>query len=600
MLKSVTLRNFRGFSDHEIPLRELTVVVGRNNAGKSTLVEGLRLLAIITSRFGSLNFHPVPKWLDIGRINRGVSPDLRLADFDFKTVFHRYAEPPACIDAKFESGAGVTVYVGPDSSVHAVVTDTTGAVVPDKARARRVTLPLVAILPQIGPLATDEEELDADYVRRTLDSRLASLHFRNQLRADVGAYRRFREIVETTWPGVRIQELTTESRESASGRAGRRTFFALMVRNDDFVAEASRMGHGLQMWLQTMWFLARTPTTASVILDEPDVYMHPDLQRRLVRLVRGRHRQAILATHSTEIISDVAPESILVVDRSRSRSSFVSAVPEVQQVIDSLGGVQNIHVARLSTARRFLVVEGDDIEVLGPIHKTLFPDSMLPLQDIPSGEAGGWNGWERVIGAADAMRRAFGERIRIYCLFDPDYRPTSAIDDRYVKAKAERIRLHVWGRKELENYLLVPAAIARVLSARVGRSVATATDIAAQIDAIVEDLREETTAAVIDALHALDKAAGAGTAFKTGSRWVEAAWGTRDGRWGVVSGKRVLSQLSGWAKSNGWSSFGVTTVARVLAHDEVPEELRRFLRAVETEAAIDPSWRTDPTSRPAL
>lgn len=599
MLTSVALRNFRGFADHEIPLRDLTVVVGRNNAGKSTLVEGLRLLAIITARFGGMNFHPAPDWL-AGKINRGVRPDLRLSDFDFKTVFHRYDDPPARIVASFKSGAKVTIYVGPDGAVHAVVTDPSGTVIPDKARARRLSLPLVAILPQIGPLSIDEEQLDPEYVRRTIDSRLASIHFRNQLRNDVGAYRKFREIVETTWPGVRIQELTTESREPTSGRGRSSTYLTLMVRNDDFVAEASRMGHGLQMWLQTMWFLARTPSDASVILDEPDVYMHPDLQRRLVRLVRSRHRQAILATHSTEIISDVSPESILVIDRSRSRSSFASALPEVQQVIDSLGGVQNIHVARLWTARRFLVVEGDDIGMLGPLHKTLFPESLLPLEDIPSGEAQGWNGWDRAVGAGQAMRRAFGDSLRVYCLFDSDYRPADAIADRYRRADPERIRLHVWGRKELENYLLIPSAIRRMLAERCRGDVPTEASLANHIDVIVEELREETTAAVVDALHALDKASGAGKAYKVGFRWVDDAWKTREGRWAIVSGKRVLSQLSAWSSKVHGTSFGTTALARAILSEEVPAELTAVLRAIELETKIDPSWRVDPTSRPPL
>jgi hypothetical protein len=38
------------------------------------------------------------------------------------------------------------------------------------------------------------------------------------------------------------------------------------------------------MWLQTIWFLTRAKDHETVILDEPDVYMHADLQRRL----RGR------------------------------------------------------------------------------------------------------------------------------------------------------------------------------------------------------------------------------------------------------------------------------------------------------------------------
>jgi predicted ATPase len=104
-----------------------------------------------------------------------------------------------------------------------------------------------------------------------------------------------------------------------------------------FVAEVGWMGHGLQMWLQTMWFLAKTPPETTVVLDEPDVYMHPDLQRKLYRLVRGRFHQAIIATHSVEIMAEADPADILIVNSKRSRSQYANTEPGVQVLIDRLG-----------------------------------------------------------------------------------------------------------------------------------------------------------------------------------------------------------------------------------------------------------------------
>lgn len=55
MLKTLRLRNFRAFADHTVPLKKLTLLVGENNAGKSTVVEALRLIAIITHRYRRLS-----------------------------------------------------------------------------------------------------------------------------------------------------------------------------------------------------------------------------------------------------------------------------------------------------------------------------------------------------------------------------------------------------------------------------------------------------------------------------------------------------------------------------------------------------------------
>ncbi len=53
MLSELRLENFRCFEDHTIPLRPLTIIVGRNNAGKSTIVEALRIVSIEKSDFDS-------------------------------------------------------------------------------------------------------------------------------------------------------------------------------------------------------------------------------------------------------------------------------------------------------------------------------------------------------------------------------------------------------------------------------------------------------------------------------------------------------------------------------------------------------------------
>jgi AAA15 family ATPase/GTPase len=41
MLTQLEFENFRCFGSHRLNLRPLTIIVGRNNAGKSTVTEGL-------------------------------------------------------------------------------------------------------------------------------------------------------------------------------------------------------------------------------------------------------------------------------------------------------------------------------------------------------------------------------------------------------------------------------------------------------------------------------------------------------------------------------------------------------------------------------
>ena len=103
MLVELRLKNFRGFNDHTAPLRPTTLIVGRNNAGKSSVVEALRLLSLVTTRFRGLGYHDAPDWGNIPKRESGIRPSLSGVEINFGTLFHRYGDPPAVIEATFSN-----------------------------------------------------------------------------------------------------------------------------------------------------------------------------------------------------------------------------------------------------------------------------------------------------------------------------------------------------------------------------------------------------------------------------------------------------------------------------------------------------------------
>jgi predicted ATPase len=118
----------------------------------------------------------------------------------------------------------------------------------------------------------------------------------------------------------------------------------MLVRDGAFTGELSAMGHGLQMWLQMLWFLARSRSVATVVLDEPDVYMHADLQRRLIRFLSAdqTQRQLVIATHSVEMMAEVQPSDVVVVDAARPRSRAANDTSDLQRVITDLEVVREL------------------------------------------------------------------------------------------------------------------------------------------------------------------------------------------------------------------------------------------------------------------
>src|SRR5207253_782344 len=152
--------------------------------------------------------------------------------------------------------------------------------------------------------------LTPKYVRENLDGRLASRHFRNQLLLldeesrdeDFAAFRAF----ASQWTSeVKIRDLDQH-------RGDKNMILDLYYTEVGRRSEKELVwaGDGMQIWLQLLLHVFRLRDRDVILLDEPDVFLHPDLQRRLVWLLESLPGQTITATHSSEVLVEAAPESV--------------------------------------------------------------------------------------------------------------------------------------------------------------------------------------------------------------------------------------------------------------------------------------------------
>ena len=583
MLEKLELRGYRGFKLHSLDLRRLSVIVGHNNAGKSTIVEALRILSLVTERTG-LNFRDPPAWTELPLRQRGVSPSLDGLGIQFDTVCHRYGEAPVEATGAFASGESIHLLINSLGQSFAVLKDATGKLITTKGRAQQVAFPSIRVLPQISPLAPSESILADDYVRRNMSSPLASRHFRNQLRLVYDAYPNFKQLAQNAWPGIKILELDVPKEYPGDN-------LRLLVRDRDFAAEVGLMGHGLQMWLQVIWFLSRVSTDDTIVLDEPDVYMHPDLQRRLIRVVRSMFRQVIIATHSVEIVADVDPSEILVVDRNQAQSRFADTLSAVQRLIDKIGGVHNVHLARLWDAQRLILVEGKDLSILKVIHDKLYPHSDVPLDGIPNSSIGGWSGWPYAIGQSMLVRNTLGQTVRVYCILDSDYQTPDQILRRMKQASDSHVELHIWSLKEIENYFIIPSVIARVVI-RQHRGLEedqVRSAVSAEIEEIVMSLEDVVFDAYSEQFRAADPSRGMPSANQRTRDLLGGDFDDSNRRLGRVPGKEVIRLLSGWLHDTYGRGVSVRDILREMLPTEVPQEVRRVLASIEKGGPFEDS-----------
>lgn len=582
-LKSLRVQNYRCFLDHTIRFGDTTIVVGKNNAGKSTLIETLRLVSIALRRFESVAHVSPPVWLDNQPVGHGQHLDLNRLGVWSNTLFHRYGDPPAEFEAVFSDGAKLRVFIGPEGEGHSVFFAPNGRAIHSSHDKAGYRLPRLAILPQITPLERDEKVLVREYVFANLDSHLASRHFRNQLLLLRDEhFHNFREMIENSWPGIRVESL--EVQIGAQGR-----ILQLMIRDGDFVAEAGWMGHGLQMWLQTLWFVVRTQGIGTIVLDEPDVYMHPDLQRKLIRLLRRQGTNLVIATHSTEILAEVDANNVLVLDRELPQSSYAMDLPAVQKVVEGIGSAQNLQIARLWKARSLILVEGEDMKVLKRVYDLVDPQNAFPLDTIPNWSIGGWNGWHRAIGSVVALHNSVDQKIRAYCLFDSDYHLEEEKEERKQQAREHQIQLHILEMKEIENYLIRPNLIRRAIERAAPPSgrVPSELDVTRIIHHFVEGMLDATQDRYLTEFLNADRRAGPAAASQKARALMASKCANVRGVLGAVSGKELLSKLSEWSKAELGVSFGVSTLLRLMDRSDVDRELEQFVSAIAHNRALN-------------
>jgi hypothetical protein len=580
MLVSMKLINFRCFREHEFSFGPLNVCVGVNNAGKSTLAEALRIVAMASSRIKTSVFREPPDWLSIPRTNEGFSFSLQGQQINFETMFHRYGEPPATIRADFGAFGRLLIYVASATKTHCIVYSGTGKMLKTREAATKAGFPLMDALPQVGPVAVEETILNPSYVRGALSSRLAPIHFRNQLNLLYDLFPEFRRVVADSWRGLSIVELIHHG-----GEQGKDLF--LQIRDGDFVGEIGTMGHGVQMWLQTMWFLTRARHAATLILDEPDVYMHADLQRKLIRSVRELNVQVIVTTHSTEIMSEVVPEEILVIDKKLAESKRADSLPAVQAVLTRLGSAQNIHLFRLWSAKRFILVEGADLRLLQGFQNVLFPESAAPITAIPNASFGGWGGWSHALGSSIAMASAAGSQIATYTFLDSDYHNQSQVEQIYSDFARHHCQVHIWCKKEIENYLLNPVAVTKAIVSKLPKraSPPSESEVRNKMNEFAASLTEEMFDAVAQEFISVNRGLGVGGANKAAREAIDIRV-QRDGLLSCVSGKSVIQKLFSWVQNEFGASLNTLTICRQFTAGDLDPEMKAVLTAIENATPL--------------
>jgi ABC-type multidrug transport system ATPase subunit len=111
-------------------------------------------------------------------------------------------------------------------------------------------------------------------------------------------------------------------------------------------------GFGFQVWCQLLTHLDRGREDSILVVDEPEIYLHPDLQRKLFTILSSLGPSIVMATHSAEIISAAVSEDVLLIDKKALSARRLSPGGTAQLALDAIGSSHKVlHEKNAKTQR---------------------------------------------------------------------------------------------------------------------------------------------------------------------------------------------------------------------------------------------------------
>ncbi len=449
MIERLVIRNLKRFKDLDCTLAEHLVIVGPNNCGKTTLLQAIAFWSEIASHWAQYmpdlvrddnGDYPSSDFLNV----RTVS-SMALVDWDHLWPA-RNVTNPASIRLYIDGHAlGFELLYKDRNSVHVrPMRDVSESVL-----EQYIQDPLIPVyVPPMSGVDLREERHRPEVVSARLARGQGGTVLRNLLLSvsgDAGKWEELKKIVSDLF-GYELTLPSAGAEIQAGYREGPDTWSL------DYSSGAAGF---LQIVLIYAAIFQRDRSV--MLIDEPDAHLHIFLQERLYRGLRERAKrngwQLIIATHSEQIIRNAQPKDLRIL------AEELYKIPKVQSLVESLR-LDNFDLMLAKQVERILYVEGGtDLDILRawaavlehPLHRFLEE----PL-------------WRTT--AEDNVKPArHFEALRLNV---PTLRGVE-LRDRNDKgegvgetSRPEGMRLLVWERYEIENYLIHPEAILRWLRVR--------------------------------------------------------------------------------------------------------------------------------------
>jgi len=577
----VQFTNYKAFKSFRVRLNDFNVLVGPNNAGKSTVLGAFRILSegVRKASSKSAEFINGPSGSTYGyKINLEGLP------VSTENVFHNYNDDEfALVEFKLSNGNKLTLYF-PAQGVCYLIPSANGKVTRTPSKFKQNFRASISTVPVLGPVEHNELLRKKETARLALLSHTASRNFRNIWHHFPEHFDKFKELIQSTWPGMDI--LKPELDHSAE-----KSRIHMFCPEERYPREIYWAGFGFQVWCQMLTFLIQSEDNALLIIDEPDIYLHADLQRQLVGILKELGPDILIATHSTEIISEVSADCLLSIDKKRKSSKRINNVSLLSSVFELLGSNLNPVLTQLAKTKRIVLVEGKDFKIISKFARILKKNEVANRSNFAVIPVEGFNP-ERAKNFVEGVSATLGTSVKTGVIFDRDFRSSQEVSEICKKLNQFADFSVIHQRKEIENYLLNPAVIDRAIKKRI-EEIKNRTGDEKKFDEDIEDICIEITDSMKNYL--MGQYMTRREEFEKATRRSEdpavfkqeiicefdEAWKQLGDRLKLVPGKQFLTSLNEYLEKSIGINITMSGILECFRKEDIPDEMVEIVEKLE-------------------
>jgi len=310
-ITSVVIKRFKLIQNAEIPLDDVTLLIGANNSGKSSVLQALHF-AVSISQTARLVGEGVSWRQDAFELSYNPSQLLYspVADVHSLATGGVLQEPrDTQIEIELIADDGNRCVVGLRRGRNRnIAVSITGRVLGEQLMD--LSNPFTVYAPGLAGVPKEERYMSTGVVRRIVARGDANLTLRNvlrMLREDDERWAGFVSYMQTIFPGIDINidfDEDTDENIEVTFRTSGYYRFPLDAAGTSILQASQIIGY----------IFLFSPKV--LILDEPDSHLHPDNQRVLCdlvsRLASERNFQAIISTHSRHVLDSLKETARIV------------------------------------------------------------------------------------------------------------------------------------------------------------------------------------------------------------------------------------------------------------------------------------------------